>query len=279
MNETNLNWDDLRLFLAVARAGGLAGAIESTQKSAPTLGRRMLALESDVGCELFKRHAKGYELTKAGLTLFSKVVALEEEIGALSYTKGQNAHTTVKISAGRWMTHMLCQHIHLFKFGQSGPRLAFLSADEVLNISRGEATIGIRNHRPTQQHLVCRKIAPVTFAEYATSKSKTKWIHVLADTPSARWLDNKEDVEYSVEVSSARIALELALKGAGRVVLPTFVGDRQARLSRLSKPITELTHNQWLVTHQGARHSSEIRSVLDTLYSVLKKIHRESDKR
>jgi len=46
MNETKLNWDDLRLFVAVARAGGLASAEKTTGKSAPTLGRRMLALEA-----------------------------------------------------------------------------------------------------------------------------------------------------------------------------------------------------------------------------------------
>jgi DNA-binding transcriptional LysR family regulator len=45
MNETSFDWDDLRLFLAVAREGGLAAAAAITEKSAPTLGRRMLGLE------------------------------------------------------------------------------------------------------------------------------------------------------------------------------------------------------------------------------------------
>ena len=55
MNETKFDWDDLRLFLAVAREGGLAAAAEKSGKSAPTLGRRMLALEQRIGQELFKR--------------------------------------------------------------------------------------------------------------------------------------------------------------------------------------------------------------------------------
>ncbi len=66
MNETNFDWDDLRLFLAVAREGGLAAASASTGKSPPTLGRRMLALERRLGLELFERLPRGYALTDQG---------------------------------------------------------------------------------------------------------------------------------------------------------------------------------------------------------------------
>ena len=63
MNETISNWDDLHLFLAVAREGGLSPAARLTGRSAATLGRRMLALERSMGRELFVRHERGYELT------------------------------------------------------------------------------------------------------------------------------------------------------------------------------------------------------------------------
>ena len=56
MDETSAGWDDLHLFLAVAREGGLSPAARATGRSAATLGRRMLALERAMGRELFVRH-------------------------------------------------------------------------------------------------------------------------------------------------------------------------------------------------------------------------------
>ena len=66
MNERTFDWDNLRLFLAVARAGGLGPATRMTGKSAPTLGRRMIELERSLGRELFRRMPRGYELTDEG---------------------------------------------------------------------------------------------------------------------------------------------------------------------------------------------------------------------
>lgn len=49
MSEAKAGWDDLHLFLAVAREGGLSPAARATGRSAATLGRRMLALERAMG--------------------------------------------------------------------------------------------------------------------------------------------------------------------------------------------------------------------------------------
>ena len=83
MNEKNFDWNDLKLFLAVARAGGLSGAMESSGKSAPTLSRRMHELEERIGAELFIRMPRGYELTPKGLSLLNKLEKFEPEIISL----------------------------------------------------------------------------------------------------------------------------------------------------------------------------------------------------
>ena len=61
-----ISWDDLRLFLDVARLGGLTAATGTTKLSAATLGRRVTSLEHQIGEPLFVRHQTGYELTRAG---------------------------------------------------------------------------------------------------------------------------------------------------------------------------------------------------------------------
>ncbi|RYH02934.1 MAG: LysR family transcriptional regulator, partial [Alphaproteobacteria bacterium] len=62
----DFSWDDLRLFLDVARLGGLSAATETTGLSAATLGRRVTALERQVGEPLFVRSQTGYRLTPSG---------------------------------------------------------------------------------------------------------------------------------------------------------------------------------------------------------------------
>ena len=104
MNERNFDWDNLRLFLAVARAGGLGPAAEQTGKSAPTLGRRMLELERDLGSELFRRYPRGYALTEHGQALLEKAESIEARVLPVTESGLATAPPLVKISAGTWVT-------------------------------------------------------------------------------------------------------------------------------------------------------------------------------
>lgn len=270
MNEIDLNWDDLKLFLAVARAGGLSAASHMTGKSAPTLGRRMLALEIHTGEELLRRLARGYELTEQGATLFNKLVGLEAQILPLNQSNSSKGSVIVKVSAGSWMTHFLCQNVHSLLKNNESTRLRFISAEHSLDISRRETIIGIRNQRPEQLGLACRKIGRVEFAGYAISRSIKPWIRVLGDTPSAVWLAAQRREELSIEVTAPRNALDLANSGIARALLPTFIGDAQKNLIRVTATIQELTHDQWLVTHQDERCRPEVRATIDRIYDVVK---------
>jgi DNA-binding transcriptional LysR family regulator len=276
MNETNLDWDDLKLFLAVARAGGLSAAAEATGKSAPTLGRRMLALEAVTGAELFRRLPRGYELTEQGTALLAKVVDLEAQIRPLNRSATKHGGSVVKISAGSWMTHALCQNIQTILKGNDTARLRFISAEHVLDIAHREAVIGIRNRRPEQGALACRKIGRVQFAAYATSKTIKPWVKVAVKTPSALWLAAQPHNAVNIEVSAPRNALDLACTGVARAVLPTFIGDAQQDLVRVTPPISELAHDQWLVTHHEQRFRPEVRRAIDRIYEVARSLHRRA---
>lgn len=273
MDETKLNWEDLRLFLAVARAGGLSAAASATGKSAPTLGRRMLAVEAAVGSELFRRLPRGYELTEQGEDLLTRVVDLETQIQSLGRSAGTGP-AVVKISAGSWMTHVLCRRIQAIQNGLGATRLQFISAEHVLDIAHREAVIGIRNRRPEQRGLACRKIGHVQFAGYAAGKSVKPWVKVAVKTPSAAWLAAQPHGGNAVEVTSPRNALDLACAGVVRAVLPTFVGDAQEGLLRVTPTIPELSHDQWLVTHDEERFQPDVRRVIDRIYDVARALHR-----
>ncbi|MEO9649223.1 MAG: LysR family transcriptional regulator [Roseobacter sp.] len=266
MNEMKFDWDDLRLFLAVARKRGLAPAAAMTGKSAPTLARRMLGMERRIGKDLFHRHARGYELTEAGHLLLVKVANVESEILPLVNVQ---ATPIIKVSAGLWVTHLLCEHVTDI-IGGDAITLRFIASDEVIDIGKREALIGVRNQRPEGIGLAGRMITRVQFAVYARDTNVQRWARVISSTPSAKWVLDHLDGADAIEVTNPRNALDLALAGTARVVLPTFIGQKLNRLQQLGSPIQELEHDQWLVTHHEDRFVPEVRKVIDRLYVTLK---------
>lgn len=259
--------------MAVARERGLAGAARLTGKSAPTLGRRMLLLERLTGTDLFHRLPRGYELTEEGQKIFKKIAAFESGILSLSSSTQFDKKALVKVSAGSWMSYGLCKNINYITKPASDVRIRFIAAEAVLDISRRETTIGIRNFRPTQGNLVCRKIGRVQFAGYAKNKSVKDWILVHQETPSALWAQSNTSSNSAIEVTSPRNALDLLETGVGRAVLPTFVGDKSESLIRVTSTIGELSHDQWLVTHPDEQYQPSVRKVIDGIYLAAKNLH------
>ncbi|MCF2869815.1 LysR family transcriptional regulator [Octadecabacter sp. G9-8] len=260
MNE--MNWDDLRLFIAVANAGGLSGAASTTGLSAPTLGRRMLTLERALRQELFVRHAKGYDLTTQGTELLHQTTGLAGQIDGMTTARDNRL---VKISAGVWTTRLLCENAAAL--AQNNVTLRFVAADHVLDIPHREALIGVRNHRPDHVGLAGQRVASIKFARYG--QAGTPWVQVVGATPSAAWV--KDNAPHgTIEVTHPTHALDLARAGAAQAVLPTFIGETEPNLTRQSRDIAALTHDQWVVSHNTDRFIPEVRRTIDRLVSVLK---------
>ena len=91
----------------------------------------------------------------------------------------------------------------------------------------------------------------------------------VATTPSQRWLAANHAAEIVTTASDARLMLDLALAGVGRIVLPTFAGDGEPGLVRVSEAIEALTHEEWLVSHHDARHDPPVRRALDAVHRLL----------
>ena len=66
------NWDDARIFLAIARAGTLSGAADKMNMGIATVSRRLDRLEQSLKVPLFSRHQSGYRLTDDGEALLAR---------------------------------------------------------------------------------------------------------------------------------------------------------------------------------------------------------------
>ena len=266
-----INWDDLRAFLAVARSGGLAAAAKDVGSSAPTLGRKMLALERALDRELFIRRTHGYDLTDAGRELLQDLENVSNEIGRLTARTDHDRLPLVKISAGSWTSHALARNWQEIVGSPPDVRLRFVSSETYLSLSRREISIAIRNRRPTEIGLAARKLAGNEFAIYALQTAPDDWIIHTVETPSSLWAKERAKSGFYHEVNSPRLAMDLALSGAGQLILPTFIGDHEKDLIRRSGPIDELAHDAWLVFHDDDRNLPEIRRVIDRIYNLRKR--------
>lgn len=266
MNETPASLDDLELFAIVAQCASLSAAHRATRIPLPTLSRRMAALEQRLGKALFRRGPNGYALTSDGRALAAELTGLADTRHRVArWQTSGDTRAPVRITAGFWTSRFLAQRLRP-KDRIWQPR--FVPANTRLDMARREADIGIRNAAPDHRWLARQQLAPVGFAVYGLP-GVSGFVAAHPDVPSQRWLHTHHADEISATASDPRLCLDLAEAGHGKIVLPTFVGDTLATLSRQSEPILELQHEAWLVAHQDGRHDPPVRAAIDEIVSIL----------
>lgn len=276
----DLAWDDLRLFLDVARLGGLSAATATTGVSAATLGRRVTALERQVGEPLFVRAQTGYTLTPAGEELLARAEDVEQAmLAVLRWRDGNVGDRIVRVSAGSWTSAFISRHIGEIWRVEDGIRVELVTASEKLDIGRRAADLGLRSARPVEPNLAGRQIGRVAHALYAGRQlingvEAGLFVGVVgeaANLASARWLMAHHGDRIGVRGNDPHAVAELVAAGAGLSVFPCFAGDSDPRLVRVAAPIPELMQEQWLVSHHEDRHRPEVRRVADRIAGLMQR--------
>ncbi len=271
-------WDDLALFAEVARKGSLTAAAEQGGSSVATLSRRMKALEASIGRPLFLHGRHGYALTTEGRELLRRTERMEAAAADITEWRDRpKGKHRVRISAGTWTAMMLAQHLDDFWKPECDWVPEFLQCELDMDIARREIDIGIRNRRPDQPWLAGRQTAQVHFAVYGRSADVPGWIGAAGDraaTPSARWIEAHYSDDIVTRANEAQLGMAMAQAGVGRIVLPTFIGEKASDLIRLSDPIEDLNSEQWLVCHHEGRHDPAIRQALTALARFLRSENR-----
>ncbi|WP_421725196.1 LysR family transcriptional regulator [Bauldia sp.] len=276
--KSTVDWDSLRLFLAVARAGGLSGSARETGISPPTLGRRMAELEERLQVKLFERKQTGYTLTEAGHTLCVYAHEMEVTAGSIERWYSECApRRTVRISAGVWTSRFLTTHIDTLWSATEPFAIDFVTLQRRVDIVRRQADIGLRNQAPSTPGLASRRLHDIAFAVYrarSATANHLPWIatDTIGDagiTPSAQWTREHHQDEVTLTTTDVRAVLDLVRAGAGQAVLPCFVGDADLGLIRIGDPIEALRGGRWLVLNDRARHDPLVRTIIDRIVALL----------
>lgn len=281
------NWNDLKLVLAIARAGRLGGGAAALGIDHSTAFRRLNAIEGKVGVRLFDRLPGGvYAATSEGERFAATAEQIETEVMTLDReVLGRDARPTgvLRVTAPEPLAYSVLP-AHLARFAEVYPGIIveLIADDRVLSLSRREADIALRDS-PKEPDLFGRKLAEVAWAIYASSEQVRREgvLDSAADIgqcdiiswgaesriAAADWLrEHAPDDSVVYRTSSITNQLAVARAGIGLALLPCYLGDSDAGLARaLETPIDELTRELWLVTHADLRKTARIRAFFEVV--------------
>jgi DNA-binding transcriptional LysR family regulator len=289
------NWDDLKHFLAFARKGSMLAAAKAQGVNHSTVYRRLAELERRLGRTLVERHLNGYRLTELGEGLLPYAARVEEAIAAceryLASCDRQLAgllRVTCSSAAGNRL--MGTPLLETFRAQFPRLRVELIISDNILDLSKGEADIAIRNlsGRLDDETLVGRKIGVQAWAVYASRSyierhgrpdcPKDIASHivvildgVLARTAAARWLSTVAPAARVGARSETWADLIVAVKsGAGLAPLSVAAGEYETQLVRVTDAIPELVTHFYVVVHKDMQRVPRIRAFLDFVDGEIK---------
>jgi DNA-binding transcriptional LysR family regulator len=285
---TPFDWDDARVFLAIARARSLTSAARKLGINQSTAGRRLDALERALRTKVFYRTPDGYVPTPAGENLVAHAERMEEDAIAIAREIAGQADAVagrVCITApDAFGPKMVAPLIARMQSRWPALDVELIADNRTLNLARREADVAVHVGRPRDSALVARRLPEFGYGVYvarsyvaacgmpkpdfeghralAFEESSKGWIE-------SRWLaDHARKARVSFRCNSTIGQVVACEAGAGFGVLPCYLCDHEPELVRvLPEPVAY--EPMWLLVHRDLQHAARIRAVGDFLVKEL----------
>jgi DNA-binding transcriptional LysR family regulator len=295
----DLDWNDLKFFLAVARTGGLTPASQLLGTSPSTVARHIDALENQLGIKLFLRHQTGYRLTDQGQDVLEPIVAIEQSMLSMDgLNSGVASQKTlrgkVRLATTEGLaTHLVVPHLHEFWARYPQVQVELLTSVGTVDLKRREADLALRfinpaEHVSTQdyiglnlgrihfgvycaQHLVGKR--PRDIKLLANEMEYISWDEDWATLPMMDWLTRLFGSKAPILTSNNFLVhYHAACAGIGVALLPDYMGTADPRLCELALPDDLSTWRElWLVYHRDLKSSQRVLAMRDFLKDVVQR--------
>jgi DNA-binding transcriptional LysR family regulator len=284
----DLDWDDLRHFLAVAVQGSVSGAAKQLGTSHSTVLRRLASLEKKLGAHLFKRLPSGYAITSAGEQLRERLAGVAEQIeGAQRQLAGLDTRPsgTLRVTSTDTLMHGVLMPL-IAEFHREHPQihLQIVVNNTFMSLTKREADVAIRPTSRPSENLVGRKAGSLQTALYA---SKAYWkAHARRPFAEHRWVVPDETLGHLAQakwaasnVPEERVALAVdtlvgmvsaVRAGVGVGMLLTVLADDDDQLVRIREPEARLDTDVWILTHADLKQVPRVRLFTDFMYERLR---------
>lgn len=281
-----MDWDDLRVFLAVARAESLSGAGRGLKCDAATVGRRVTRLEDGLGTKLFLKSPLGYQLTEPGRRLLPHAEAVEQAMaGASEEMSGTAGGLSGQIRIGApdgCANFLLPQVCAAICAANPGLEIQILALPRVVNLSKREADFAITVSRPTGGRLTVQKLADYQLhlaadrdylAQHAALESRAdlaghRMIGYISDMIFDRELDYLDQTgagSVGLASNSVSVQMQMVRAGAGLGIVHDFAIPFCPGVSRVLVGEIALSRTFWLVRHADDRRSERLTRLAEAL--------------
>lgn len=279
-----MNWDDVQVFLAIARHGTLGAAGRALKQSQPTMGRRLKALESSLGHTLFQRTSEGFVLTDEGAAVLNHAEGMESQ--ALSFSRqldgaDRQLEGGLRVSTSDWFgLHVMAPICAAFASEHPKVTIELLTDARLFSLARREADLVARIVPFDEPDVIQRQLMHVPYALYiqrgAELPAEGTEIHLVtmdagfSDMPDAVWLREVFPFGHIAFRSNSRHVQAVACaSGVGLAVLPCPLGDSHPGLQRLECTKTPPGRDVWLGYHRDLRRLPRLRALVDVLMQRL----------
>ena len=274
-----MNWDDLRIFVAVSRAGSLSAAAAELGINQSTVSRRLAAIETSLGARLFNRRAGGSFLTAAGRQVLERAETVETEIGAIERRvtgsdrrlSGRLRVTCTDNFANRYLAP------HFVRFAKAHPdiSLEIITRYRHASLPRREADVAIRTTLTPPETLVGRRLFRFALAVYG-APDLVETLPPRPDPATLPWIgwrdagfnrlmltDHFPDAAIRHRVDGLIELGTMARAGLGVAMIGCFAADPDPGLVRVyPEPVTDAAMDLWVLTHPDLARVARVREFM-----------------
>ncbi len=275
-----MNWDDLKIILAIFRKGTMSGAAEQLGIQHSTVSRRIKALEKQLGTTLVRRHKTVYKLTQAGLKIKELAVKVEKDITSLDGTLfnkedpliGTLRVTTISSLASSALMPMFAE------FSHSHPEIDFhvMVSSSTASLTNREADIAIRLSNEPPDILIGKRVVTVASTLYASknhikkSQKNLNWIGVTCCGFHKSWTkDACGNHHYQFNSDDAMTTLAAIKQGVGISYLPCYIGDPDPEIERYTSPQEKHNLGLWVLIHPELKHNARVIAFRDYIIKAI----------
>jgi len=289
-----MNWDDARMFLAVARTGQILAASRRLGVNHATLSRRVSALEEALKTRLLIRRTNGCDLTAEGEAFLLAAERMETEMLAVQASIGRidtAVAGTVRVGApDGFGVSFLAPRLGRLTARHPELKIQLVPVPRSFSLSQREADIAITLERPEQGRLVSSKLTDYTLGLYASRGylAENGTPETVEDLKAHRRVGYVEDLIFtaslnftgeimrswdaSFEISSATGQTEAVRSGAGVGILHDYIARQHPELVRLL-PETSIRRAYWTTWHESARDLTRVRTVAEFVQELVRQEH------
>lgn len=282
-----MNWDDTRIFLALTRTPSLRAAARSLGVDQATVGRRLNALESELGAKLFLRAKDGYLLTAAGETALAAARRMESAALELrTKIEGQDEHPggLVRVtSTDSIAIDLLLPAVERLQQQWPNIRVDLEVSTQLLSLSRRQVDIAFRNVRPDAPDLVVRRVAAWPVGLFASEaylarfgepvpEDELRGHHLVVYAP---YLEQgpfltmagvpARQARIAMTVRSSLLVRKAVAAGIGLGEMPVWMGEREGLVRIWPQRRRPNDYEVWQVMHPDLQRTARVRAAAQVL--------------